>query len=305
VAEAVRVSDGYRLVPAAGGVVWRVGAAGVEVLLVHRPRYDDWSLPKGKLDPGESALAAAVREVYEETGVHAVPQLGLPEIRYLTGVPGVEKSVSYWTMRAARDDGREPDDEVDALCWLSPAAARDELTYAHDRGVLAAAVPLLPLTGLVVLLRHARAGSRQGWAGPDALRPLDRAGRRQAGALASLLTLYRPGRVVSATPRRCRDTVAPLAAAAGLPVEVDEVFDEYEPPRPQEVAAALRRLGSAGEASTVVCGQGGSITPTLPRLTPGDATATARYETPKGGGWVLGFAGENLVAAQRLDVAAD
>ena len=288
-----------RVVRAAGGVVWRTNGTGLDVVLVHRPRYDDWSLPKGKLDPGEHPLAGALREVHEETGVRAVPQLRLPEVRYLTGNPDVEKAVDYWSMRAEHEDGRNPDDEVDEVRWMPVEKARETLSYSHDRGVLAAATEVAPLTGLVLLVRHAMAGDPDSWPGQDAARPLDEYGMRQAAALTALLRLYRPTRVVSATPQRCVQTVAPLAEELGLPLRVDPVFDEYRPPRSRAMAEALRRLAAEG-GSTVVCGQGRSITPALPLLAPGNATAVQRYETAKGEGWVLGFAGDRLVAAQRL-----
>src|SRR5439155_13195587 len=161
-------------------------------VLVHRPRYDDWSLPKGKLAAGEHPLAAAVREVQEETGVRGVPRLRLPSTRYLTGSPGVEKSVEYWAMRVAAVAPLTPTDEVDEVRWVPVADAGRLLTYAHDRGVVAAFARLRPVTGVVVLVRHALAGSRENWSGPDAERPLDDDGRATAAALGRLLALFEP-----------------------------------------------------------------------------------------------------------------
>src|SRR4051812_1280271 len=107
-----------RVVRAAGGVVGRGGAAGPEGVVVHRQRYDDWSLPKGKLDAGEHGLLAAVREVWEETGVRGVPRLRLPSTRYLTGDPDVEKSVDYWVMDSREIEPLAPNDEVDEVRWV-------------------------------------------------------------------------------------------------------------------------------------------------------------------------------------------
>jgi len=129
------------VVEAAGGVVWKLTSKGlVKVLLIHRPRYDDWSFPKGKLDPGENHKQAAVREVAEETGLRC--QLGdeLPEVRYADR-KGRPKRVRYWTMEPAEGEF-EPNDEVDEVRWLPIDEAMVELTYRHDRAVLAAlAVP--------------------------------------------------------------------------------------------------------------------------------------------------------------------
>jgi 8-oxo-dGTP pyrophosphatase MutT (NUDIX family) len=119
-------------IEAAGGIVMRKGPKATEIVLVHRPRYDDWSFPKGKLDPGESFAEAALREVREETGL--ICRLGpeLPFALYEDG-EGRSKIVRYWLMAVIRDPGFEPNDEVDELRWLVPAKAPDVLTYSRDR----------------------------------------------------------------------------------------------------------------------------------------------------------------------------
>jgi 8-oxo-dGTP diphosphatase len=118
-------------VRAAGGVVWRDGAAGREVAIVHRPRYDDWSLPKGKLLPGEDWLEGALREVEEETGLRAEPAEELEPARYRDR-KGRDKLVRWWSMRAI-GGSFEPNDEVDDLRWLAPDEAIEALDYEHDR----------------------------------------------------------------------------------------------------------------------------------------------------------------------------
>ena len=135
------MGDGHRgdeapEVRAAGGLVWRRGDDGtVEVVVVHRPRYDDWSLPKGKLDGGEGWEDAAVREVLEETGLSVVVGDELPEVRYRDRKDR-PKVVRYWAMEAA-GGAFEPNDEVDELRWLAPGAAADLLSYPHDVELLA------------------------------------------------------------------------------------------------------------------------------------------------------------------------
>ncbi|MEV0561225.1 NUDIX hydrolase [Dactylosporangium sp. NPDC050588] len=273
------------VVRAAGGVVWRPARDGVEIVLVHRPRYDDWSLPKGKVDPGEHELAAAVREVYEETLVRGVPQARLPSIRYLTSEPGVEKVVDYWSMRALLWQDRPADDEIEEARWVPVAQAPALLSYAHDRGVVKAFLDLPPVTAVVALVRHAHAGKRKEWAGPDAERPLDTAGVGHAAALSALLRLLRPEWVVSATPLRCRQTVEPL----GLPFDLDGAFDEGR--SPEAAAAALRALAARGGAG-VVCSQGKLMPPLLTALT---GRTNVDFHTRKGTGWMLTFSGDRLL----------
>ena len=121
-------------VKAAGGVVRRADGT---IAVVHRPRYDDWSLPKGKLDPGESFEEAALREVWEETGLRVSLGEELPSVEYT--VRDRPKRVRYWLMSVESDPGFEPNDEVDELRWLSPRDAEALLTYDRDKGVVAAA----------------------------------------------------------------------------------------------------------------------------------------------------------------------
>ncbi|WP_433057378.1 NUDIX hydrolase [Dactylosporangium sp. CS-033363] len=279
------------VVRAAGGVVWRRSAGGVtEIVLVHRPRYNDWSLPKGKLDPGEHELTAAVREVFEETSVEAVPQVRLPSVRYLTGEPGVEKGVDFWSMRAVAWAPRPADHEIEEARWVAATDAHTLLSYAHDRGVVRAFLDVPPVTGVVALVRHAKAGKRKEWKGPDGQRPLEPSGERDARALSGLLTLLRPDRVVSATPLRCRQTVEPL----GLPVALEPAFDEEAEPGPAaEALAVMARRGG----TTVVCSQGKLMPPLLSALT---HRGDVNFHTRKGAGWVLCFAGGQIVGRDRI-----
>lgn len=125
-----------QVIEAAGGVVWRRGAKGaVEVLLVHRPRYDDWTLPKGKLDPGENHRRAALREVEEETGLRCRAQAELRSVRYVDR-KGRDKRVRYWAM-AVVDGSFTPNVEVDEVRWVPTKLARSLLTYDRDADVVA------------------------------------------------------------------------------------------------------------------------------------------------------------------------
>ncbi|MER7456216.1 NUDIX hydrolase [Micromonospora sp. NPDC126480] len=283
---------------AAGGVVWRPGPQGTEVCLVHRPRYGDWSLPKGKLEPGEHPLRAAVREVAEETDVRAVPQVRLPSAGYRS--EGRPKVVDYWSMRAVANGGFQPGTEVDEVRWVAVDEAVRLVSYPHDAEVLAAFAALPPVTVALVLVRHGHAGKRGTWSGPDSGRPLDAEGWAQAYALAPLVALVRPVRLRSASARRCVQTLDPAAALLDLPIEVDGDLDEPRPGQDRDecvlaAAARLAALGAAGEPAAV-CSQGAVIPGALERLT-GRADD---FTTPKGGGWLLAFSGEILTATDRL-----
>lgn len=275
---------------AAGGVVWRPGSGEPEIALVHRPRYDDWSLPKGKADDGETELAAAVREIDEEIGATVAVQRRLTTVKYK--IDDTPKLVTYWAMRHL-GGAFSPNHEVDRLQWLTPKAARKQLSYQLDRAVLDAFTDAPPPDSVVVLVRHAKAGKRTQWDGDDALRPLEPAGVRQAEDLVPFLGAFAPVRVVSAEPRRCIQTVTPFADAAGLPVQVDPAFgDEAYVSRPGAMATALLALAKPG-AVTVVSSQGTAIPGVLEELLP----SLNDTDTKKGASWVLCFVDGELSTA--------
>ena len=245
------------LVEAAGGVLWRSSAdAGVEIALVHRPKYDDWSLPKGKLEPGEHPLLGALREIEEETGARAVPGRPLGETRYTKD--GLPKRVRYWAMRYA-DGDFVPSAEVDRLVWLPPGQALDQLMADRDRPILEEFLRDLRRTRACVVVRHASAGDRETWAGPDDDRPLDELGRAQAGGLAELLTAYEVVRAHSADVQRCLETLSPFTAVTRLTINSEPLVSETGFAANPEAAAARLLEVVTDPLSSVVCTQGGAL----------------------------------------------
>jgi 8-oxo-dGTP diphosphatase len=243
-------------IQAAGAVLWRPGQAGPEVVLVHRPRYDDWSFPKGKSMPGEHVLLTAVREVAEETGVRIALGRRLSPVSYRSD--DRPKRVDYWVAHPAPDGsgpaGTVPNAEVDRLEWLPVPAAGDRLSYPHDAGVLGEFAAAPAASTAFILVRHASSRSRKAWreAGhaDDLPRPLTARGCGQAQRLARILACFGPARVVSSATERCLATVRPYAALTGMPVEAEPAFAPGAP------AAAMRdritALAAAGEP-VLVC----------------------------------------------------
>lgn len=282
-------------VRAAGAVVWRDSG---EIAVVHRPRYDDWSFPKGKLERGETMPFAAVREVAEETGLSTRLGPVLGDVRYT--VPDGRKVVGYWSARAC-DGGFAPNEETDELRWVSPGHAAEMLSYLHDLDVLRRFAARGRPTSTIVLVRHAKAGSRAQWDGDDADRPLSSTGREQAVRLGGLLALFGPDRLLSAPPQRCRATIAPLASALGLPVDNEPLLGEGaygDDPR-----AGLGRLLelAAVPGVTVVSSQGGVIPELVGALVKASprppAVDPSAVPSRKASTWVLGFEGSVLRSA--------
>ncbi len=283
---------------AAGGVVWRVRRGKVEVALVHRPRYDDWSLPKGKLDAGETELAAAVREVFEETGSHVAVSRFIGNVHYDVG--SARKRVAFWVMRHL-DGEFVANNEVDAVEWLRPKAARDRMSHPVERTIMAdfAAVPVPD--SVVVLVRHAKAGKRSQWRGDDGLRPLDAAGEEQARQLVPFLSCFGIDRVLSAAPLRCVQTVQPFADSAGVDLRVEPAFDdEAFASSPGRTETAFYSLAKPGRV-TLVASQGDTIPGLLDRVTRG----VRNTDTRKAATWVLSLVDGTVVSADHYDPPTD
>jgi 8-oxo-dGTP diphosphatase len=282
--------DGVPVVAAGGGAVWRHASdGGLEVAVVHRPRYDDWSLPKGKLTAGEHTLTGAVREVGEETGLAVVA--GRRSVRVEYPVPEGLKRVDYWVMQAVGGDF-EANSEVDEMRWVPLHEAPAFCSHDADRVVLAdlarTDVPLMPT---LLLVRHARAGDRSEWDGPDDLRPLDPRGREQAQQLADVLPLFRPDDLLSAPPVRCMETVEPLAGRVGLDIRpVPELSEDGFAADPDAGLALVEQLLAPreGPGVTVVCSQGGAIPYVLMALGVPFEERRAYPPCAKGSTWVLG-----------------
>ncbi|OMH24398.1 NUDIX hydrolase [Tersicoccus phoenicis] len=236
----------HATVLAAGALCWRLRGGELEVLLVHRPRYDDWSWPKGKQDAGETLPQTAVREVREEAGVRITLGIALPTASYR--VAAGRKDVSYWAAQlhhatVAEGDGKE----VDRVRWAGPTAAARLLSNPTDREPLRALVAAHEAGTLqtreVLVIRHAKAKPRSKWTHAEGQRPLAATGRRQAHALADLLVAWRPQKIVTSPWLRCIQTISPYAKAHGVKVSTEPALTEASARlKPRRAAAAIEKV---------------------------------------------------------------
>jgi 8-oxo-dGTP pyrophosphatase MutT (NUDIX family) len=292
-----RRRSGSPIVYAAGAVLWRPGNPEVKVAVIHRPRYDDWSLPKGKVNPGETAPVAAVREIFEETGHHA--HLGRRIVMSSYPIDEGIKKVHYW---AARSKGGEftPGSEVDDLLWLPVADATNKLDYPQDRKVLRRFARYPADTHTVLVVRHGTAGSKSRHSGDDTKRPLDERGRAQAEALVPQLLAFGATDVYAADRLRCHQTVEPLAAELGVTIH-------NEPSLTEEAYAKNSKRGrnrvlriAAREGTPVICTQGKVIPDLIAWWCERDGVRPDRSRNHKGSTWVLSLSAGRLSAADHI-----
>ena len=250
---------------AGGAVVTRDNPArGTEVLIVHRKRYDDWTLPKGKLDVGEALPVCAVREVEEETGVTIRLGVPLDTIRYETVRTGPKK-VEYWGGTVLQAVRRAPDDEVDVVSWLPVRAALGRLTYSHDHSLVQQHLEQ-PHTTPVIIVRHSKAMDRKDWSRKDSARPLNSRGRRQSQLLVPMLAAYGITRLVSSTATRCQTTLLPYAHQQEILVDSYSQLTEEEG---ADDSKGVAKLITKVRAETLATGQPTAICvhrPVLPHI---------------------------------------
>ncbi|WP_296194122.1 NUDIX domain-containing protein [uncultured Microbacterium sp.] len=263
---------------AAGGVLWRVVDDVLHVLLIHRTKYRDITLPKGKVDPGETLAETAVREIREETGISVA--LGAPVGVSRYRLPSKRtKIVHYWSAKATdgaiRRSSFVPNREIAGIEWMPLRKARKALSYPVDLEILDAFVALVEHEGIdtfpIILLRHAKALPRDGWKGADAARGLAARGTNQAKAIVGPLLAFGPKRIVSSPAVRCVSTITPLAAAIEREPELTPLIsqDAWDDGTADVRAVIGERVRA--RKPVVVC----SHRPLLPDLLAETALATA------------------------------
>lgn len=265
----------------------------LKILLAHRPRYDDWGLPKGKADKGESPEETAIREVLEETGYHCriVAPLGVTRYRVSNGV----KEVTWFAMRPLPDSpGFKKNKEVDAIKWLARKQAKSLCDYQNDRQlIIEVDLKKMAQTGTLFLLRHATAGDRSKWEGVDALRPLTKKGRRQSEALAESLRDAGIEKIYSSPYTRCVQTVEPLADAIGAKVIEHDALAEGP-----DIDAAYALADEMVGYNALLCSHGDVIPAVINRMMWAGLTLESRFYCSKGSMWEIDLEGGRFTTAR-------
>jgi 8-oxo-(d)GTP phosphatase len=287
---------------AAGAVLWRPSSVedDPEVALIHRPRYDDWSLPKGKVDVGESEPITAVREVHEETGYRSHLGRRLASVSYTVDGQGIKK-VRYWAARIVEGEFT-PNSEVDELKWLPASAALKQLEYPHDRKVLRRFNKLPADTKTILIVRHGTAGSKSRYKGDDRLRPLDKRGRAQAESLVGQLLAFGADTLYAADRVRCQQTLEPLAEELGAEIHVEPLLTEeaYADDR-KSARRRVLEIAASSEGTPVICTQGKVIPDLIAWWCDRDGVRPDKSRNRKGSTWVMSSWQGRLVAADHID----
>lgn len=246
---------------AAGALVWRKSKEKkVEIAIIHRPKYDDWTIPKGKVESNESLIACAYREVIEETSIETEFGRYLGEINYQS-LEG-PKQVSFWSARVLKENLFTPHSEVDQIKWVEVSKADNLLSLDTDREILNKFIKSKYDTKPLILLRHAKAISRDEWQGDDDDRPLDALGQGQAKRLLSIYQVFNLQQIHTSDAIRCYDTVQPMAKSLGLKLEVSSKVSESSFKKDRDTAFDYAKDLMKADNRVLLC----SHNPILPKM---------------------------------------
>lgn len=292
-----------KAVYAAGAVVWRMLDGKLRILLIHRTKYRDVTLPKGKVDPGETLAETAVREIAEETGIRVILGAPVGVSRYYMR-PKRQKVVHYWaaeaTDEAIRRSSFVPNSEIAALEWVGVKKARRMLSYPVDIEILEGFSRLVDdgvlRTFPIIALRHAKAVGRSDWDGPDAARPLTERGRKQAKAITGPLRAFGVRRIITSDAVRCTQTVAPLAKMLGRePQSTAKISQDAWEEGTDDIRSVIGKRVRSGKPA-VLCSHGPVLPGILSELALATATVQGSYVSDAADLDVAGFSVAHLSA---------
>lgn len=250
------------VIQAAGAVLWRrLGDDLIQVALIHRPRYGDWSFPKGKVEHGEAEISCAYREVLEETGYASIFGPELCKVQYPVG--DLTKTVRYWSAQAiGESNGPHDRQEVDQLVWFTVSDAYAKLSRQGDKEVLKNFEKFGTDTIALILLRHGKAIAREEWEGDDGDRPLAQLGQLQAQRMLSVYLPYAVSEIHTSDAVRCYETVVPIARSLELNTIFWSQLSEYAFEKDKKLAIQVVQEIIESESRAIVCGHN----PVLPGI---------------------------------------
>ncbi|MBU6352817.1 MAG: NUDIX hydrolase [Actinomycetales bacterium] len=287
------------MIKASGGVVWRRNYRDeVEIALVHRPKYNDWSLPKGKRESHEESIACAFREILEETGFHVRLSKFLGTTFYET--PEGAKSVDYWAAKYVDERAVPNPFEIDQVKWVSLTQVNDFQLRSTDREIIHKFRSIELDTSALILLRHAKAISREEWESDDGDRPLANFGTQQSRRLIANLTPYDVREIHTSSAVRCYETVTPLARALDIGYIFSDKLSEYEFERNQDSAYEYVKGLLRNDVATVICSHNPILPTVLSRL-----YAKSGFELPvtklePGDAWVVHHLDREVISVDYL-----
>jgi 8-oxo-dGTP diphosphatase len=289
-----------KLIIAAGAVVWRINNLGqTEIAVIHRPKYNDWSFPKGKVDIGESVIACAHREVLEESNLDTQFGPFLGEVEYMT-LDGAKK-VYFWSAKAVKEYPFIPNSEVDKLEWHNIKSANKLLSLETDKQILKIFSRLTLESKPFILLRHAKAITREEWQGDDDDRPLDSLGIFQSDRLIPIYSVYKIDEVHTSDALRCFDTVNQFARKLQIKLEVNGKLSESTYKKDKDKAIDYCKDLLKEEKSVLICSHNPILPKLLNKLTKKSEVEADDEKLQPADSWVIHRVGKEIIQVDRLD----
>ncbi len=289
-----------KIILAAGALVWRKSKEKkIEIAVIHRPKYNDWTIPKGKVELNESSIACAYREVIEETSIETEFGMYLGEVKYQS-LDG-PKQVSFWSAQVVKENTFTPNSEVDEIKWVEAAKAAKFLSLESDKEILSKFNKLKYESKPLVLLRHAKALSRDEWQGDDDDRPLDSLGQMQAKRLLSIYQAFNLEQIHTSDAIRCYDTVEPMAKALGLRLEVSNKLSESAFKKDKEDAFDYARDLIKSDKRALLCSHNPILPKVLNKLTKKSDVESDEEKLYPADAWVIHRIGKEVIQIDRID----